>query len=176
MRNNIGVLTFGILITFLPGCTSQQKNTPFEPASFISLPAVQFQWKGSQVSLNEFEICDHTVTNLEYKQFIDATDYPVPLHWEKGVIPTGKKDYPVIFVNRDDAEAYAQWLTKTTGRIYRLPTDCEFYYATRGSMKEGSYYWGMMRNFSHLKTLILIQMVPAISASGKNTLNLPYGA
>lgn len=33
---------------------------------------------------------------------------------------------PVTGVSFDDAEAYAQWLTKTTGQAWRLPTDAEW--------------------------------------------------
>ena len=141
MRDTIKLMAF-LMLLVLPGCNSTGKKIMSEPQGFITVPATQFQWRGNIISLNEFEMCDHTVTNLEFKQFTDATNFPVPLHWEKGLIPKGKEDYPVIFINRDDVEAYTQWLTKKTGRIYRLPTDCEFYYAARGGIKEGSYYWG----------------------------------
>lgn len=35
-------------------------------------------------------------------------------------------DLPVTGVSFDDAEAYAVWLTKTTGQAWRLPTDSEW--------------------------------------------------
>ena len=59
------------------------------------------------------------------------------------MIPGGKEDYPVIFVNRDDVEAYTHWLTQTTGRVHRLPTPWEFELAARGGEKNDDlYYWG----------------------------------
>jgi len=130
------------LFTGLLQCNTPDKNPQVEPGDFVTVPAAQFSWKRNVVSLKEFEICDHTVTNAEYKKFTDATKFPVPLHWKNGIYPQGKGDFPVIYVNRDDVDAYAKWLTKTTGKIYRLPTDCEFYLAARGGVKEGKYFWG----------------------------------
>ncbi len=140
---NISV--YFLLVLF--GCASQEKNNQYEPKGFVSIPATLFDWKENSISLKDFEISDHTVTNLEYKRFIDATNYPAPLHWKNGSIPKGKEDYPVIFVNRDDAEAYTQWLTKVTGRIYRLPTTSEFIRAASGGKIGATYSWGVDETF-----------------------------
>ena len=94
------------------------------------------------VRVNDFEMLDHAVTNKEYKRFTDATGFRVPLHWENGQIPQGKEDYPVIFVNRYDVDEYLKWLSKTDGKIYRLPTTMEFEYASRGGMTDNIYPWG----------------------------------
>ena len=95
-----------------------------------------------EVRIGSFEILDHAVTNGEYKHFTDAVGYQVPLHWAGGKIPEGKENYPVIFVNRHDVEQYLNWLSKTEGRIYRLPTTIEFEYASRGGLKDRKYPWG----------------------------------
>ncbi len=95
-----------------------------------------------EVRVEDFEMLDHPLTNAEYKKFTDATGYRLPLHWIGGKIPAGKEDYPVIFVNRADVDAYVKWLSKLDGRVYRLPTTIEFEYASRGGLKDKKYPWG----------------------------------
>lgn len=75
---------------------------------------------GAPVTVEDFEILDHPVTNSEYEAFIKNTGHTPPLHWVAGRIPAGKADYPVIFVNRNDVSAYLRWLTQKEERIYRM--------------------------------------------------------
>ena len=51
------------------------------------------------------------------------------------------KTSPVRDVSWDDAQQYAQWLAKTTGKPYRLPTEAEWEYAARGGTS-ARYWWG----------------------------------
>lgn len=128
MKYSISLLFIALVIS---GCRQVDNESP-EPSGFVQIPAAQFVHHGRSVFLDAYEICDHTVTNAEYKRFIDATVFKAPLHWVNNRIPAGKEDYPVIFVNRYDAEEYANWLTRTSGRIYRLPTSFEFAWASTG--------------------------------------------
>ncbi len=97
---------------------------------------------GARVNVDDFEILDHPVTNSEYEAFVKDTGTCPPLHWINGKIPSGKGNYPVIFVNRRDVIAYLNWLTQKDGRLYRLPTSVEFEYAARGGLKNQTYPWG----------------------------------
>ncbi|WP_373456653.1 formylglycine-generating enzyme family protein [Cupriavidus taiwanensis] len=59
-------------------------------------------------------------------------------------IPTladSAKNAPVRDVSWDDAQQYVAWLSKTTGKSYRLPTEAEWEYAARGG-SASTYWWG----------------------------------
>lgn len=102
------------------------------------------------------------VTNRQYAAFVAATGHRAPnvdratwksyglIHpfertrrhaWRNGKPPAGREDHPVVLVGVADAEAYAQWLTRVTGRTWRLPTELEWEKAARGT--EGRRFpWG----------------------------------
>jgi Sulfatase-modifying factor enzyme 1/Caspase domain len=53
----------------------------------------------------------------------------------------GRRDRPVINLSWWDANEYAMWLSKETGKYYRIPTETEWEYAARaGSTTER--FWG----------------------------------
>ncbi|HIG52404.1 MAG TPA: formylglycine-generating enzyme family protein [Candidatus Latescibacteria bacterium] len=91
------------------------------------------------VQIKSFYLDRFEVTNLQYKDFIDATDRRMPVHWQSGNFPTEQADHPVVNVNWEDAKAYADWVNK------RLPTEAEWEWAARGT-EEREYAWGKQAN------------------------------
>ena len=53
----------------------------------------------------------------------------------------GRGRRPVINVSWNDAQAYVAWLSKKTGKSYRLLTEAEWEYAARAGTA-AKYYWG----------------------------------
>jgi formylglycine-generating enzyme required for sulfatase activity len=53
----------------------------------------------------------------------------------------GRGDRPVTNVSWDDAKEFVAWLSKMTGKSYRLPTEAEWEYAARGGSTT-TYWWG----------------------------------
>ena len=137
-------------------------SAAFQEPEMVLIPAGDFlmgQEKGQgserpihRVHVSEFYIGKFVVTNAEYKQFIDASGYRPPAHWQ-GV----KSDYtlwagasyppeiarqPVINVSWDDAAAYCKWLRQVTAKPSRLPTEAEWEKAARGGLEQMTYPWG----------------------------------
>jgi formylglycine-generating enzyme required for sulfatase activity len=81
------------------------------------------------------------VTNAQFAQFLKASGYEPKQktnflkHWSNGAPPAGKENHPVVYVDLDDARAYAQWAGK------RLPTQAEWQFA--GQSADGRKFpWG----------------------------------
>jgi formylglycine-generating enzyme required for sulfatase activity len=53
----------------------------------------------------------------------------------------GRGTRPVIYVSWHDAQVYRAWLSRMTGKTYRLLTEAECEYATRAGTTT-AYYWG----------------------------------
>jgi formylglycine-generating enzyme required for sulfatase activity len=53
----------------------------------------------------------------------------------------GRGDRPVTNVSWDDAKEFVAWLSKTTGKPYRLPSEAEWEYAARAGSTT-PYWWG----------------------------------
>jgi formylglycine-generating enzyme required for sulfatase activity len=88
------------------------------------------------VTAPNYYIGKYEVTFDQYDQFCEATkrEKPSDEGWGRG-------DLPVINVSWKDAVAFTEWLSKETGKTFRLPTEAEWEYAARGG-KESPYWWG----------------------------------
>jgi formylglycine-generating enzyme required for sulfatase activity len=85
------------------------------------------------VTLSEFYLARHPITNVQYEQFD-------PRHLYKRI--DGSDDrHPVVYVTSFDALKFCDWLSDRDDRKYRLPTEAEWEYAARGT--DGRKYpWG----------------------------------
>jgi gamma-glutamyl hercynylcysteine S-oxide synthase len=85
------------------------------------------------VEVKDIFIDEAEVSNADFKRFLDATGYRARYpesflkHWPDGRIPEALADHPVVYVDPDDARAYARWAGK------RLPTEPEWQLAAQGT-------------------------------------------
>ncbi len=114
----------------VPGQTAQPSRDLHKPVRFER-----------EVSLQAYAIDLTPVTNGQYARFLAQTGY-VPRdkenflkHWDNGQVPAGLEDHPAVYVDLEDARAYARWAGK------RLPTEQEWQYAAQGADGR-SYPWG----------------------------------
>ncbi|MCP4077111.1 MAG: SUMF1/EgtB/PvdO family nonheme iron enzyme [Gammaproteobacteria bacterium] len=88
------------------------------------------------VTVPTFAMSIYEVTFAEYDIFAKATRRKQPD--SKG---RDRKAYPVSDISWEDALAYSKWLSKQTGKKYRLPSEAEWEFAARGG-KRTTYWWG----------------------------------
>jgi len=107
-----------------------------------------------QVETAVFRITRTPITNDQYLAFVREAGHRAPdvdratwkgyglIHpyertrrhaWKNGKPPSGRGDHPVVMVSHADARAYAAWLSRKTGRAWRLPSESEWEKAARGA-------------------------------------------
>lgn len=137
-------------VTEIPPLLSEVPET-------VLIPAGDF-WMGSnpdedeahpneepqhKVILSAYEIGKYPITNAQYGAFVQATKHPAPGHWSGDQAPSGRENHPVVNISLEDARAFCRWLTKTTGRLCRLPAEEEWERAARGALPDQRRYpWG----------------------------------
>ena len=123
--------------SFMMGCKDGQTMQKGSECQYNELPQ-------HKVSLGDYAIGKHEVTFDEYDRFCNDTDRKKPTaQWGGG-------QQPVINVLWGDANDYCKWLSKKTGKFYRLPTEAEWEYAARGGNKSKEYIYSGSNNIDEV--------------------------
>jgi sulfatase modifying factor 1 len=132
----------------------------------LRIPAGWF-WMGSEIGRDDekpvhrvcvdvFELAAYQVTNEEYACFLAEMHCPQPLCWHDPSFNHPKM--PVVAISWHEAVSYCQWLSRETGKAYRLPSEAEWERAARGGAEHLLYPWGD----------VAPEQVPDYSARWKN--------
>ena len=93
-----------------------------------------------RVWVDSFGLGKFPVTNREYRIFVEAEQAPAPPFWSDAMF--SEPEQPVVGVNWDEATAYCKWLSRRTGKEFRLPSEAEWERAARGKLAGALYPWG----------------------------------
>lgn len=89
-----------------------------------------------KVYIDDFYMSKTEITFAQYDLFCEKTNRVKPDDngWGRG-------KQPVINVSYEDAADFAEWLSKTTGKTIRLPSEAEWEYAARAG-RNSEFWWG----------------------------------
>ena len=113
-----------------------------------------------QVSIRSFAAGRYAISKVEFAAFVRAKSYQTEAERGDGCAVFNGKDlkrdaaynwrnvgfvqtdnHPVVCVSWNDAQAYIGWLNQTSGQTYRLLSEAEREYATRGG-SQSAFWWG----------------------------------
>jgi formylglycine-generating enzyme required for sulfatase activity len=139
-----------------PGVTCREPETvPIEGGPF----RMGRESARHEVSAHPFRLARYPVTNAQFREFVSKGGYRKRQFWSKaGWAWRGKRDAsqlgglaydltgsvanrPVVGVSWYEAQAYANWLAKETGKPYRLVTEAEWERVAAGE-RGRTYPWG----------------------------------
>lgn len=78
---------------------------------------------------------------------VDAISGPTPPYGQPDQ-NWGLGNRPAITMSYHSAETYCKWLSKVTGKSYRLPTEAEWEFAARGGSETPFFFEGNPKDFS----------------------------
>jgi formylglycine-generating enzyme required for sulfatase activity len=93
-----------------------------------------------RVWTDAFLLAPCQVTNADYARFLKATKDQPPPFWDDPNF--NHPDQPVVAVSWFEAVKYCEWLSTTTGRSYRLPTEADWERAARSGAEGKLFPWG----------------------------------
>jgi formylglycine-generating enzyme required for sulfatase activity len=121
---------------------SQPPPQPVKDVEMVWLPGGSFTMGSDddpsekpvhRVSVKPFAISKFPITAREWNACAEAKACPF--------VSNSRDDAPITNVSWRDAKQFVAWLSDTTQKEYRLPSEAEWEYAARGGTRT-KYWWG----------------------------------
>ncbi len=143
--------TTGVDTTEVPDSSKREiEDIVMVPAGYFTMGSNTWYYENdetpqNQVNVDSFYIMIYEVTNEQYAKFLTESEEPSIHHHTNMLIGRqggnyiadgGRENYPVYFVDWDDANSFAEWYGG------RLPTEAEWEKAARGDTDSRVFPWG----------------------------------
>lgn len=114
-------------------------RVPFAMGKF-PVTVAQFRTFVNETGYAPAEACFTNIYNGAFSIYEETRGYT----WRAPGYPQDDR-HPVVCVSSEDAEAYADWLSRKTGHAYAVPNEAQYEYATRAGTTT-SFFWGDARD------------------------------
>jgi formylglycine-generating enzyme required for sulfatase activity len=131
--------------------SKEGKGLPYHPIRVEDYTPAVYDEQVHEVCISDFYLGKYEVTNRQYRQFTLEAGGHLP-EWSEqesadNIYTGGNEhytfmgdaltadDHPVVGVSWYDAVAFTDWLSRKTGRAFRLPTEGQWEFAARSGGK-----------------------------------------
>lgn len=136
--------------TFTMGSPDAEKDRGDDEGPQLEVKVEPFWMGKTEVTWDEYEVFMYQLdidlrSRYKLKSFdedkgADVTSRPTKPYTEM-TFGHGREGFPCLSMTDFAARQYTKWLSKKTGRFYRLPTEAEWEYAARAGTKT-AYHFG----------------------------------